>query len=53
MELPGEEPETHAPGFEPPTDVDVPWYAWLLWPLAAVVALVAGSLLFRSCMSWM
>jgi hypothetical protein len=46
-------PPSHAPGFEPPTDVNVPWYAWVLWPLALVVGLFLSALLFKGCMSWM
>ncbi len=47
------EPErpTYPPGFEPPTDIKVPWYAWLLWPMALMIALFLASLLFRGCMS--
>jgi hypothetical protein len=41
---------TYPPGFEPPTDVDVPWYAWVLWPLALVVAMILVAVLFRGCM---
>ena len=31
------EPRTYPPGFEPPTDIHVPWYAWLLWPMMLIV----------------
>jgi hypothetical protein len=41
---------TYPPGFEPPTDVDVPWYAWVLWPLALVAAMLLTATLFRGCM---
>ena len=48
-----EQKQTYPPGFEPPTDVDVPWYAWVIWPFAIIgVVLVAGALL-RGCMGWM
>jgi hypothetical protein len=30
------QPPTYPPGFEPPTDINVPWYAWVLWPLAII-----------------
>ncbi|HXG61011.1 MAG TPA: hypothetical protein VNO22_06545 [Planctomycetota bacterium] len=43
-----EEPPAHPPGFEPPTDVDVPWYAWVLWPLAIVSLLAVACALFRA-----
>jgi hypothetical protein len=46
-----ETPKTYPPGFEPPTDLHVPWYAWLLWPAALVTLLLLASLLFRGCMS--
>ena len=46
-----EVPKTYPPGFEPPTDVHVPWYAWLLWPLALVTLLLLASAFFRGCMS--
>ena len=44
-------PPTYPPGFEPPTDVNVPWYAWVLWPIAVVAALLTTAILFRGCMS--
>ena len=47
-----EDPEqkpTYPPGFEPPTDVNVPWYAWVLWPLAVILALLATAILFHGC----
>ena len=50
-EVEEEAPKTYPPGFEPPTDVHVPWYAWLLWPLALVTLLLLASALFRGCMS--
>jgi len=43
-------PITYPPGFEPPTDINVPWYAWVLWPLAVITALALTALLFRGCM---
>jgi hypothetical protein len=43
-------PATYPPGFEPPTDVNVPWYAWLFWPLGLLTAFYLVSLLFRGCM---
>jgi len=46
---PAPEP-TVPPGFEPPTDVNVPWYAWVLWPLALVASLMIAAALFRGCM---
>jgi hypothetical protein len=49
-ELESERP-TYPPGFEPPTDVNVPWYAWLLWPTALMIALILAALLFRGCMN--
>jgi len=42
---------TYAPGFEPPTDVNVPWYAWVLWPVAVAAALLLAAAAFRGCMS--
>ena len=42
-------PPTYPPGFEPPTDVDVPWYSWVLWPFAVIIALLAAALFFRGC----
>lgn len=44
-----EEKPTYPPGFEPPTDINVPWYAWVLWPLAVIAALLAAAILFRGC----
>jgi hypothetical protein len=41
---------TYPPGFEPPTDINVPWYAWVLWPLAVITALFLTALLFHGCM---
>ncbi|HZE97162.1 MAG TPA: hypothetical protein VE981_09045 [Planctomycetota bacterium] len=41
------QPPTYPPGFEPPTDIDVPWYAWVLWPLAVFVALFLTAVLFH------
>jgi hypothetical protein len=46
-----EAPRTYPPGFEPPKDVKVPWYAWLLWPMALITLLLLASALFRGCMS--
>ena len=51
MDEPEAEPRTYPPGFEPPTDIRVPWYAWLLWPTALLMALFLAALLFRGCMS--
>jgi hypothetical protein len=42
-----EAPVTYPPGFEPPTDINVPWYAWVLWPLAVVVALAIAAVVFH------
>jgi hypothetical protein len=44
------QPPTYPPGFEPPTDVDVPWYAWVLWPIGVITALLLTAFLFRGCM---
>ena len=44
-----QEPPTYPPGFEPPTDVNVPWYAWVLYPLAIILALIVTAVLFRGC----
>jgi hypothetical protein len=46
-----EPPPTYAPGFEPPADVRVPWYAWVLWPMAVAAALLLCALIFRGCMA--
>jgi len=46
-----EQRPTYPPGFEPPTDLHPPWYAWLLWPLMLMIALVLAALFFRGCMS--
>ena len=43
-------PPTYPPGFEPPTDVNVPWYAWVIWPVAIMTALLVTAILFRGCM---
>jgi len=43
------QPPTYPPGFEPPTDIDVPWYSWVLWPLALIIALLGAALLFHGC----
>jgi hypothetical protein len=43
-------PPTYPPGFEPPTDINVPWYAWLVWPTALLAALFLAAMLFRGCM---
>ena len=53
MELPEEESNrpTYPPGFEPPTDINVPWYAWLVWPTALLAALILAAMVFRGCMS--
>lgn len=45
-----QEPQTYPPGFEPPTDVIVPWYAWVIWPVAILASLTLAALLFRGCM---
>ena len=45
------EPRTYPPGFEPPKDLHVPWYAWLVWPAALLTALILAAFLFRGCMS--
>lgn len=39
-------------GYEPPTDVDVPWYAWVVWPIAIIAAICVTTLLFRGCMTF-
>jgi len=46
-----ESPKTYPPGFEPPKDVNVPWYAWVVWPLAIVAAMIIVATVFRGCMS--
>jgi len=53
MDYETEKPEapTYPPGFEPPTDINVPWYAWVLWPLAVIIALVVTATLFHGCMA--
>ena len=38
------------PGFEPPKDVNVPWYAWIVFPIVllgiiGLLALILGKLL--------
>ncbi len=53
MDVSPGEPPTYPPGFEPPTDIDVPWYAWLLWPVAVMSAIGIGALLFRGCVTWL
>jgi hypothetical protein len=53
MEDPAERPPTYPPGFEPPTDIDVPWYAWVLWPVAVMAAIGVGALFFRGCATWL
>jgi hypothetical protein len=45
------QPPTYPPGFEPPTDINVPWYAWVLWPLAVITALLLTATLFHGCMA--
>lgn len=45
------EPRTYPPGFEPPTDLNPPWYAWILWPMMLLIALVLAALFFRLVMS--
>jgi hypothetical protein len=45
----GEIPTTYPPGFEPPTDINVPWYAWVLWPLGIAIALALAATLFHGC----
>lgn len=47
----GETPSPHPSGFEPPTDVNVPWYAWVIWPFGMLAALIFAGLLFRGCFS--
>jgi hypothetical protein len=49
MEPDETQPPTYPPGFEPPTDIDVPWYSWVLWPLALIVALLGAAILFHGC----
>ena len=44
-----EAPPTYPPGFEPPTDIDVPWYSWVIYPVAIIVALLLVAFLFRGC----
>ena len=41
--------QVYPPGFEPPTDTNPPWYAWILWPLAIFALLGLASFLFSSC----
>lgn len=43
------QPPTYPPGFEPPTDINVPWYAWVLWPLGVIIALLLTAVLFHGC----
>ena len=49
MSAPEDWKQDHPPGFEPPTDVDVPWYAWVLWPVGVMIAIVLCVLLARGC----
>ena len=42
--------QVYPPGFEPPTDTNPPWYAWILWPLAIFALLGLASFLFQSCL---
>lgn len=42
-------PTTYPPGFEPPTDINVPWYAWVIWPFALAIALIGAAALFHGC----
>jgi hypothetical protein len=53
MDIPEDQPDrpTYPPGFEPPTDLHVPWYAWLVWPTALLAALLLAAMVFRGCMS--
>jgi hypothetical protein len=53
MDDPGDEPPSYPPGFEPPTDVNVPWYAWVMWPFAVMAALAVAALLFKGCLGWL
>ena len=46
-------PATYPPGFEPPTDIDVPWFAWVLWPLAILALLGLAAFAFRMFMTWL
>jgi hypothetical protein len=38
------------PELDPLTDRNVPWYAWMLWPIVGIVALGLGMLLMRGCL---
>lgn len=51
MNAPEDWKQDHPPGFEPPTDVNVPWYAWVLWPAALLTGIGLTMLLFRGCLS--
>ena len=44
-----EEPQkqVYPPGFEPPTDIDVPWYAWIIWPIAIMTTIALLAILLR------
>jgi len=44
-----QEPKTYPPGFEPPTDINVPWYSWVLWPVGVALALTLAAVLFHGC----
>lgn len=47
MKDPFEHPPTYPPGFEPPTDVNVPWYAWVFWPFAILALIGIAVLVFK------
>ena len=44
------EEQVYPPGFEPPTDINVPWYAWIFWPLAIFGIIGLASLLLKGCL---
>jgi hypothetical protein len=39
-------------GYEPPTDVNVPWFAWVIWPVALIAALTVCSVVFKGCLTF-
>ena len=49
-EEPDDRPPYYASGFEPPTDVNVPWYAWVLWPLIVLATVVLAAVFLRGCL---
>jgi hypothetical protein len=53
MEAPEDPRPTHPPGFEPPTDENVPWYAWVIWPLALLLGIGLAAAFIRGCFTAM